>query len=400
MFSALLHRQQALIAFMNIYYSKLANMSIPADAERQVIFYMKKIVLLTFLLISTVYILPSGYNLLKFRDNTAISEHIVANVKDLTSSDGKNEQSEKKLQTSSSTLKTGQKSDDSEENNARTIAVSIDGVVQEMRLEEYVAGVTAAEIPASFPLEALKAQAVAARTFAQARTENGSDDVHPDAAVCDDYTHCAAYLDLASQAKKQWGDDADECRAKIEQAVQETAGQVVVYDGEPITAVFHAACSEETESALDVWGADVPYLVSVDSEGDEDCPDYTSSVTFGAEEFRQLMLKKCSEVNLTGLPGTWFTDFERADSGNVLKCTVGGVKAKGTTLRSLLGLRSTNFTVSTTETSITFDTTGYGHAVGMSQYGAKAMAEAGSSFEEILTHYYSGTEVVDMADLE
>ena len=131
----------------------------------------------------------------------------------------------------------------------------------------------------------------------------------------------------------------------------------------------------------------------MDSTGDDACPDYTSSVTFGAEEFRQLMLRKYEDINLTGMPETWFTDFTRTDAGNVLRCTVGGVHAKGTTLRSLLGLRSTNFTVSTTETSITFETIGYGHAVGMSQYGAKAMAEQGADWKEILTHYYTGTEI-------
>jgi stage II sporulation protein D len=98
------------------------------------------------------------------------------------------------------------------------------------------------------------------------------------------------------------------------------------------------------------------------------------------------------------MPSTWFTDFTYADSGNVLRCTVGGVHAKGTTLRTLLGLRSTNFTVSTTETSITFETTGYGHAVGMSQYGAKGMAEEGSTCEEILTHYYTGTEISQITE--
>lgn len=267
-----------------------------------------------------------------------------------------------------------------------------------MDLETYVAGVTAAEMPASFPEEALKAQAIAARTFAQSRRICGGDDVHPDADVCDDYTHCAAYLDLETQAEEQWGSEAEEWKQKIEEAVRQTSGQIVTYGGEPITAVFHAACGSETESAADVWGADVPYLVSVDSTGDDACPDYTSSVTFGAEEFRQIMLRKYEDINLTGMPETWFTDFTRTDAGNVLRCTVGGVHAKGTTLRSLLGLRSTNFTVSTTETSITFETTGYGHAVGMSQYGAKAMAEQGSTCNEILTHYYTGTEISEITE--
>lgn len=278
----------------------------------------------------------------------------------------------------------------------RTITVSINGTVTSMDLEDYVVGVTAAEMPASFPMEALKAQAIAARTFAASRQEQKKDEKHPDADVCDDYTHCAAYLDLATEGQKHWGSRAEIWREKVEQAVQETSGEIVTYQGEPITAVFHAACGEETESAEDVWGAVVPYLVSVESSGDEDCPDYTSSVTFAAEDFRQRMLAEYPKINLTGRPDSWFTKWKRTEAGNVLWCRVGGVKAEGTEIRQLLGLRSTNFTVSTTETSITFETTGYGHAVGMSQYGAKAMAEAGSSCEEILTHYYTDTEITTL----
>lgn len=359
---------------------------------------MKKIILSAFILILLVYFLPFGFTLSEEREDNPAKEHTVSRVEKSNSSQEKFEQ------IASKEVKSSENSSDVSEQQENTaeapiqIAVSVGGAVREMDLETYVAGVTAAEMPASFPEEALKAQAIAARTFAQSRRICGGDDVHPDADVCDDYTHCAAYLDLETQAEEQWGREAEEWKQKIEEAVRQTSGQIVTYGGEPITAVFHAACGSETESAADVWGADVPYLVSVDSTGDDACPDYTSSVTFGAEEFRQIMLRKYEDINLTGMPETWFTDFTRTDAGNVLRCTVGGVHAKGTTLRSLLGLRSTNFTVSTTETSITFETTGYGHAVGMSQYGAKAMAEQGSTCNEILTHYYTGTEISEITE--
>ncbi len=369
-------------------------MSIPRDMESWVNLSVKKVAILTILLILFLYTLPIGCEMLEKSESAKTKEYVVSNVKDLSNAQAKNEQIANKEEESAKKREQTEKPSSTDDSESRTIEVCIGGETQEMPLEAYVAGVTAAEMPASFPEEALQAQAVAARTFAVSRMETETEDsLHPDAAVCDDYTHCAAYLDLDTQAQEQWGSEAEECRNKIEQAVRETSGEIVTYDGEPITAVFHAACGEETESALDVWGADVPYLVSVKSTGDAQCPDYTSSVTFGAEEFRQKMLTKYEKVNLTGLPATWFTEFQRADAGNVIKCTVGGVKAKGTTLRALLGLRSTNFTVSTTETSITFETKGYGHAVGMSQYGAKAMAEQGKSCEEILKHYYSGVEV-------
>ena len=357
------------------------------------VFYMKKIILLGFILIFVIYFVPIGYEMLPKQEEATLKEHAVARVEKKEESQEGIEQTATKEDNSTDSTEDDQETEEKTTAQTISLAVSIDGEVQEMDLEEYVAGVTAAEMPASFPKEAIKAQAIAARTFAASKIKSEPDDEHPDAAVCDDYTHCAAYLDLDTQAEQKWGSQAEEWREKIEQAVSETSGEIITYEGEPITAVFHAATGTETESAVDVWGADVPYLVSVDSDGDEECPDYTTSVTFGAEEFRQRMLTKYDDINLTGLPKTWFTDWERTEAGNVLKCTVGGVKAKGTTLRSLLGLRSTNFTVSTTETSITFETTGYGHGVGMSQYGAKYMAEQGSSCTDILTHYYTDTKI-------
>ena len=279
---------------------------------------------------------------------------------------------------------------------AHTLTVSVDGTVRELSLEDYVAGAVAAEMPASFPAEALKAQAVAARTFAQYKKSLGTDDTHPDAVVCDDPKHCAAYVDLDTQAEDLWGSKAAEWSEKVRQAAADTAGKIVTYNSQPIAAVFHAAAAKQTEAAVNVWGSDIPYLVAVDSAGDEQCPKYDASVTRGAEEFRQIMLAKYPDINLTGLPKTWFTDIQSTEAGGVTSCKVGGKQMKGTEVRALLGLNSTHFTISTTDTSITFHTQGYGHGVGMSQYGAKGMAENGSSYEEILLHYYTGTTVADI----
>lgn len=357
---------------------------------------MKKVVILALLLISALYFLPIRSYLLTESEQNSPKEHTVSRVQKSGEPQDKIEQNSTKSTQDGENEEQPSQEETKTTEATPTITVSLNGTATPMTLEDYVAGVTAAEMPASFPLEALKAQAIAARTFAASRQEQKNDDVHPDADVCDDYTHCAAYLDLDKDGQKQWGSRADEWREKVEQAVQETSGEIVTYQGEPITAVFHAACGDETESAEDVWGAVVPYLVSVDSSGDDACPDYTSSETFSAEDFRQRMLASYPKINLTGRPDSWFTKWKRTEAGNVLWCKVGGVKAKGTTLRQILGLRSTNFTVSTTETSITFETTGYGHAVGMSQYGAKAMAENGSSCEEILMHYYTDTEITTL----
>ena len=216
---------------------------------------MKKIILSAFILILLVYFLPFGFTLSEEREDNPAKEHTVSRVEKSSSSQEKFEQ------IASKEVKSSENSSDVSEQQENTaeapiqIAVSVGGAVREMDLETYVAGVTAAEMPASFPEEALKAQAIAARTFAQSRRICGGDDVHPDADVCDDYTHCAAYLDLETQAEEQWGSEAEEWKQKIEEAVRQTSGQIVTYGGEPITAVFHAACGSETESAADVWGA-------------------------------------------------------------------------------------------------------------------------------------------------
>lgn len=273
------------------------------------------------------------------------------------------------------------------------ITVQVDGTAREMALEDYVAGVVAAEIAPTFPTEALKAQAVAARTYAAYKLTAGRADAHPDADVCDDYHHCAAYLDLAAEASGRWGSEAGAYESAIVDAVRATRGQVVKYDGKPIIAVFCAAAGEKTEAAVDVWGSEVPYLQNVDSPGGADCPKYRGKVRFTAGEFRDKMAEAVPSADLTGAPGTWFAASERSPAGGIKTVRLGGVQVTGTDLRETLGLNSTNFTLEVTDDSITFLTTGYGHGVGLSQYGAKHLADAGKTYQDILTHYYVGTTV-------
>ena len=180
------------------------------------------------------------------------------------------------------------------------ITVQVDGEAREMLLEDYVAGVVAAEISPSFPEEALKAQAVAARTYAAYKQRTGRPEAHPDADVCDDYHHCAAYIDLAAEASGRWGSEAETCENAILSAVRATAGEVVTYEGEPIIAVFCAASGEKTESSADVWGSEVPYLQTVDSPGGEACPKYKGEVRFTAKEFR----RKYKGAALCGFDGS------------------------------------------------------------------------------------------------
>lgn len=268
-----------------------------------------------------------------------------------------------------------------------TVTVEIDGKPTELPLETYVAGVVAAEVPATFPIEAIRAQAVAARTYAVYKLDRGRPDAHPNADLCNDFRHCAAYRAEAVTAS------ADDGLDRVRQAVKDTAGQIVTYDGAPIAAVFHCASAPRTEAAKDVWGEDVPYLQSVVSPGGASCDAYEDTVTLSADEFRKTVGSSFPTADLSGPPNDWFKASVRSDAGGVETVQLGGLTVEGTAVRTLFGLHSTNFTITTTDDSISFHTVGYGHGVGLSQYGARYMAEQGADYKEILQHYYTETEI-------
>lgn len=267
-----------------------------------------------------------------------------------------------------------------------------DGEVTEMTMADYLWCVTAAEMPASFEPEALKAQAVTARTYTVWKMETGEPN-HPDADVCTDINCCQAFLSR-EQAAAAWGEMAETYAEKISAAVSSTDGQIITYEGQPIQAVFFSSAAGRTEDAVAVWGSAVPYLVGVDSPEGEDVPNYHTEVTLTAEEFREIFLASYPGADLSGAPDGWFQNRTLTASGRVASMDVGGVTVKGTELRGLFSLRSASFTVETGEDSVTFQVTGYGHGVGMSQYGANALAQQGMSCEEILKWYYTGVEVV------
>lgn len=192
-----------------------------------------------------------------------------------------------------------------------TVTVQIDGKPTELTLESYVEGVTAAEIPADFPREALRAQAVAARTYALCKLSRGRPDAHPDADLCDDYRHCAAYR---SPAVSVFG--TDELTA-IRAAVRDTEGEILTSEGAPIAAVFHCVSGPRTESAADVWGEDVPYLQSVVSPGGTAFDGYESAVTVSADDFREKAGSAFPAADLSGPPSAWFKASVRSDAGGI-----------------------------------------------------------------------------------
>lgn len=273
----------------------------------------------------------------------------------------------------------------------KTLRVLHGGAVEEMTMERYLLGVLRAEMPASFELEALKAQAVAARTYTLYKMRGGEIAAHPDADACDDINCCKAYM-TAGDAAAQWGSMAVYYEEKLLRAVRETDGQVVLYEGEPILAVFCSSVGGSTQNAGAVWQGDLPYLVSVPSPETETLvPNYYSTVRFSAEEFRALVRAACPAAELSGSPEGWIRDISRSDAGFVTYLTVGGAEMRGNDLRTALSLRSPAFTVEVSGETLTFHVTGYGHGVGMSQYGANAMAKEGKTCAEILAHYFTGT---------
>ena len=277
----------------------------------------------------------------------------------------------------------------------KTISVYIkaEDKVCDMDMSQYLKEAVAAEMPAEFEPEALKAQAVAARTYLVNRIKADNPDAkkeHNGAQICTDSTHCKAWMSEADRKNAWEKDKADAYWKKISDAVESTSGIIITYNNAPISAVFHSTSSGFTENAKDVWGGDVPYLVSVESKGDEASPKFHSELVLSVEDF-----KKKAEENIDGV--NWdsglFSDIERSGAGSIKTIKLGGVEIKGSKLRSIYGLRSANIDIYEENENVYMEVTGFGHGVGMSQYGANYLASQGMKYEDILKTYYTGVEV-------
>ena len=253
-----------------------------------------------------------------------------------------------------------------------------DGTVKEMDREEYILGVVLAEMPASFESEALKAQAVVARTYTVRRKRHENADICVNSACCQAYCSPEKYTGASASLEK------------VRKAVNETAGQIVTYGGAPIEATYFSCSGGRTEDAVAVWGQSVPYLQAVDSPGEEKAAAYLKTTSMTAGEFAYAF------GGLPGAPGNWIGEITYTNGGGVDTIKIGGKVYKGTEVRKLLGLRSTAFVISIVGSSVTVTTKGYGHRVGMSQYGADAMALDGSDYKDILAHYYPGTKLQEL----
>lgn len=258
--------------------------------------------------------------------------------------------------------------------------------MERLPLEEYVIGVVAAEMPADFEIEALKAQALTARTYIvkQMLTQNRVG--LPDGADTADTELHQVYKN-DTELRNLWKSDYSWKIKKIKEAVAQTAGQIITYNGEPITATFFSTSNGYTENSEDYWSNSFPYLRSVESPWDKQSPKFSDQKIFAISDFEAKLGVKLASKDSVG------TIIERTDGKRVAKVKINGKTLTGKEIREKLGLKSTDFTWTVKGDNIVINTKGYGHGVGMSQYGANGMAASGKTYQEIVKHYYQGVEV-------
>lgn len=271
--------------------------------------------------------------------------------------------------------------------------------VETMTLEDYIVGVVAAEMPASFNAEALSAQAVAARTYTARRIKTiGSTKCSKkeNADVCTASDHCQAYA-AVEEMQQNWGDEFEEKYKKIKQAVIKTKGVIMTYDGKPIESLYHSASGGKTEAVENVYAEALPYLKSVDSPLEE--KNYYRTSVFSLKEFAETINDNFDEADITAdLKSSDVKVLSRYESGRVEKLRVGNALITGTQMRKAFDLPSAHFYISI-GTDVAIETYGFGHGVGMSQHGANKMAENGSDWREILSHYYCDVEFERIEDI-
>ncbi|MBQ7957835.1 MAG: stage II sporulation protein D [Clostridia bacterium] len=261
-----------------------------------------------------------------------------------------------------------------------TILRSESGKKETLPMRDYIVGVVSAEISPFYSDEAIKAQAVAAHTYALYQISH-------DVQLTDNYKKHQGYIS-PEEAKEKWGEKYEIYSKKITSQVDEVMDKVITYDGEIILPAYFALCSGRTENCEDIWGGEKPYLVSVTSTGDALSEDLISTVTVSAEEFNEFSSFDSATVPVISLDCT--------EGGAVKIFTINGKEFSGNEIQSAFGLKSNNFTVKYADESFIFTVTGNGHGVGMSQYGADFMARQGSTYEEILKHYYTGVKIEEI----
>ena len=273
------------------------------------------------------------------------------------------------------------------------------GQIEELPIDEYLYGVVSSEMPANYEVEALKAQAIVARTYTIYQIMNNSGK-HPGADICDNSSCCQAWISKDERLSKWAPEEAESNWNKIVDAVNSTSGKIITYQNKPINAFFHSNSGGKTESSLNIWGGiDYPYLKSVETAGEEGYTQYSSEAKFTKEELLNKLKEKYEDCEIDYSQENCIQILEYTTSGRVKTIKFGNKEIAGTEARTILGLRSTNFTFTISGDEIIFSVIGYGHGVGMSQTGADALAKSGSNCGEIIKHFYTDVEIVEVNSL-
>jgi len=281
------------------------------------------------------------------------------------------------------------------EDSEMTLSLLNGDEIEEISMEYYLIGVVAAEMPAGFPLESLKAQAIAARTMVMYNIIVEPKSRHPGINICSDYSCCMAYRG-DDELREAWAGDYVDSIVRIIDAVVDTDGVYMLYRGEPILAVFHSSSAGKTESSANVWVTGLPYLVSVNTpESSASVPDFITVVPVLYSAYADTITGAYPDAVFNDDGSAPITEITRNVSGRILEIQTGGVTIRGTELRSMFGLRSTAINIEFRDGDVVFTVSGYGHGVGMSQYGAADMARDGIGHRDILRAYYRGVVFSD-----
>lgn len=311
----------------------------------------------------------------KTDDNIIVNNDVNETTKNVNSSQNISKNVEKSVNIEHTNV------DNASTNNTTNSSVSeitvyrSNGSVINLNMTDYLIGVVSSEMPASFNLEALKAQSVLARTYALKTKQTGK--------KLTDTVNTQSYIDI-DQMKNKWGNSFNTYYNKIKNAVENTNGEYLSYNGNYIEALYHSTNNGKTESSLDVFGNYYPYLISVSSEYDKNASSYLRTINMPLDTISNklgLSLNNDSVINILSY----------TDGGNIKEININGNNFSGKKVRELLGLRSADFDISISDNNANITTRGYGHGVGMSQYGANGMANAGYGYKDILSHYYPGT---------
>lgn len=308
-------------------------------------------------------------------DNIIVNNDVNETTKNVNNSQNISKNVEKSVNTEHTNT------DNTSTNNTTNSSVSeitvyrSNGSVINLNMTDYLIGVVSSEMPASFNLEALKAQSVLARTYALKTKQTEK--------KLTDTVSTQSYIDI-DQMKNKWGNSFNTYYNKIKNAVENTNGEYLSYNGNYIEALYHSTNNGKTESSLDVFGNYYPYLISVSSEYDKNASSYLRTINMPLDAISNklgLSLNNDSVISILSY----------TDGGNIKEININGNNFSGKKVRELLGLRSADFDISISDNNANITTRGYGHGVGMSQYGANGMANAGYGYKDILSHYYPGT---------